>query len=176
MNRKWSPWNWLRHEQDKESEFMPVSRSSQHPMARLSDLESLFDDLWRSFDRPSLLRQQLSGQDQWFRPSMDIKEKEGNYLIEVEIPGVKQEDVDIRLDDDLLTIKGEKKNFTEEKDDKGNCHRMERSYGSFQRSLSLPADADKNAIDASFKDGVLALTVGRTQLQAPDSRKIEVKS
>ena len=176
MNRKWSPWNWLQHEQDKGAERLPVSRSSLSPMTRLTELESLFDDLWRGFDRPSLLSQKFGNQDQWFRPSMDIREQDGNYLIEVEIPGVQQDDVEIRLDGDVLIIKGEKKNETEEKDEQGNCHRMERSYGSFQRSLSLPADVDKNAIEASFRDGVLSLVVGRIQPKAADSRKIEVKS
>ena len=105
-------------------------------------------------------------------PAMDVRENDHHYAVTVELPGVKKEDVHVELDQGLLTIRGEKKSEREEK--KEHCRFTERSYGSFSRSFRLPSDADADRLDASFKDGVLSLTIPRTEQAKP--RAIAIKS
>ncbi len=92
----------------------------------------------------------------------------------MEIPGVDEKDVRLEIVNDTLTIQGEKKQENEEKGK--NYYRMERSYGSFQRMLSLPEDADQNEVTATFKKGVLTVTMLRKALPKADVKQIEVKS
>jgi HSP20 family protein len=93
-------------------------------------------------------------------PTADISETDNAYLIKAEIPGVKKEDVKVTIQDSMLTIQGERKMEKEEKGKK--FHRIERSYGSFVRSFRLPDDADENAVNAEFKDGMLNVTVTKS--------------
>ena len=95
------------------------------------------------------------------------------YAISVEVPGVDEKDVKIELANNTLTIGGEKKQEKEEKEK--NFYRVERSYGSFQRVLSLPEDADQEKIQATFKKGVLRITVPRKALPHAEAKQIEVK-
>jgi HSP20 family protein len=94
--------------------------------------------------------------------------------VTLEIPGVDEKDVRLEIVNDTLTIQGEKKQANEEKGK--NYYRMERSYGSFQRMLSLPEDADQNDVTATFKKGVLTVTMPRKALPKADVKQIEVKS
>lgn len=104
-------------------------------------------------------------------PSVDISEDDAHYIVTAEIPGAKKEDVTVELEDNVLTIRGEKKREREEKDEH---HRyVERIYGSFSRSFSLPANADPDRIDASIKDGVLTLGIGKREETKP--KTISVK-
>jgi HSP20 family protein len=105
-------------------------------------------------------------------PAMDVREDDHQYAVTVELPGVSRDDVHIELEQGLLTIRGEKKSEREEK--KEQCRYTERSYGSFSRSFRLPSDADEDRLDASFKDGVLSLTIPRTEGAKP--RTIAIKS
>lgn len=105
-------------------------------------------------------------------PSMDIAETDKDIEITAELPGLEEKDVQVNIADDVLTIKGEKK---AEKEEKGkNYHRIERSYGSFYRSLQLPAGVNADAIKATLKNGVLKVTV--TKPAAAQPKKIEVKA
>ena len=105
-------------------------------------------------------------------PAMDVRENDHHYAVTVELPGVRKEDVHVELDEGLLTIRGEKKSEREEKNE--HCRYTERSYGSFSRSFRLPYDVDADRLDASFKDGVLSLTIPRTEQAKP--RAIAIKS
>lgn len=98
-------------------------------------------------------------------PAVDIHEDAKQYTITVELPGTRKEDVSVELHDGVLTIRGEKRSEREEKKEKRRW--VERSYGSFTRSFSLPGDADAEHIDAGFKDGVLTLAVRRTEQSKP---------
>ena len=106
----------------------------------------------------------------WCR--VDIAETDKDIEITAELPGLEEKDVQVNVADDVLTIKGEKKAEKEEKDK--NYHRIERSYGSFCRSLQLPAGANADAIKATLKNGVLKVTV--TKPVAAQPKKIEVKA
>jgi len=104
-------------------------------------------------------------------PLVDITEDDKEYLIKAEVPEVKKEDVKVSVQDDVLTITGERKFEKEEKDKK--YHRVERAYGSFHRSFTLPDDADAQKVVAEFKDGLLKVRLPKTE-QAK-SKSIEVK-
>lgn len=91
--------------------------------------------------------------------------------MKAELPGVETEDIDVSLDGRMLTIKGEKKHEKEEK--KENYHRVERSYGYFNRSIELPAEVDASKVDASFKKGVLKIELNKTK--ATETKKIQIK-
>jgi HSP20 family protein len=105
-------------------------------------------------------------------PAVDIRENDHHYAVTAELPGVRKEDVQVELDQGMLTIRGEKTSEREEK--KEQCRYTERSYGSFSRSFSLPSDADADRLEASFKDGVLSLTIPRIEKAKP--RAIAIKS
>ena len=92
-------------------------------------------------------------------PRVDISESDGTYLFKADIPGMNKQDVKVSLAGDMLTIQGERKRESEEK--KPHFHRIERSYGSFSRSFSLPDDADRNNIHAHCENGELTIQIGR---------------
>jgi len=94
-------------------------------------------------------------------PSVDISETGAAYVIKAEIPEVKKEDVQVSIKDGMLTIQGERK---QEKEEKGKrFHRIERSYGSFSRSFQVPADVDENTVKAEFKDGMINVTLPKSE-------------
>lgn len=105
---------------------------------------------------------------------MDVSETDTAYIVKAELPGVEEKDVEVTLDDGILTIAGEK--HAEKEEDGKTFHRVERSYGSFRRSLSLPADADENAISAQVKHGVLKIEIGKAKEPAKTARKIDIKT
>jgi HSP20 family protein len=104
-------------------------------------------------------------------PAVDVEESVEEYLIHAEMPGLKKEDVKISLAENILTISGEKKNET--KSDNKRYHRLERTYGSFQRSFSLPEPIKADKIGASFKDGVLEVKIPKSEKAKP--REIDIK-
>jgi HSP20 family protein len=104
-------------------------------------------------------------------PTVDIAEDEKNYIIKAELPEVKKEDVHVRLENGVLTITGERKAEKEEKGKK--YHRVERSYGSFARSFTLPENVEAEKISAAYKDGLLTVTVAKSEKAQP--KHIEVK-
>jgi HSP20 family protein len=104
-------------------------------------------------------------------PSVDIAERDNEYLVKVELPGVEKNDVSITLESNILTIKGTKQ---QEKNEKGKeYHRVERTYGAFQRSFTLPTTVKADSIEAVFKDGILSVTLPKADEAKP--RQIEVK-
>lgn len=108
---------------------------------------------------------------QW-SPLVDITEDEHEYLIKAELPEVKKEDVKVTVENGTLTITGERKFEKEEKSKK--YHRIERSYGSFVRSFSVPDDADDSKVNAEFKDGVLKVRLVKSEKAKPKSIEVKV--
>ncbi|MDK2744490.1 MAG: Hsp20/alpha crystallin family protein [Nitrospira sp.] len=104
-------------------------------------------------------------------PLVDISEDDKEYLIKAEIPEMKKEDIKLNVHDDVLTITGERKYEKEEKNKK--YHRVERAYGSFVRSFTLPEDADGTKVGAEYKDGVLKIHLPKSEKVKP--KAIEVK-
>ena len=144
------------------------------------ELEDVANRLNRIFGRtPARVEPSRSGKESeiltvadW-APSVDISETDKGYLIKAEIPDVKKENVKVILQDGMLTIQGERQMEKEEKGKK--FHRIERCYGSFVRSFTVPDDADENAIKAEFKDGMLNVTLSKSEKVESKSKAIEVK-
>lgn len=107
-------------------------------------------------------------------PSTDISETDDSYEVRAELPGIPSEDVHISVKDDYLTIKGEKRQ--ENVDDSNNYKRIERSYGSFERRFSLPPKVDTDSIKAEFADGVLSLSIPKTEEAKPKEIPITVQT
>jgi HSP20 family protein len=104
-------------------------------------------------------------------PAVDISEDDKEFVIKAELPGIKREEVKVTVEDGVLSISGERKTEKEEKNKK--LHRVERSYGSFLRSFSLPEGADASKVNAEFADGVLSVRLAKTPKSQP--KTIEVK-
>ncbi|TKB89650.1 MAG: Hsp20/alpha crystallin family protein [Nitrospira sp.] len=137
------------------------------------ELEEMSDRLNRIFNgqaQPQANAKETMVVADW-APSVDVSETDGEYQIKAEIPDVKKEDVKVTLEDGVLTIQGERKHEKEEKGKK--YHRVERSYGSFARSFTLPDLVDEEKVRAEFKDGVLNLQLPKSEKAKP--KAIEVK-
>jgi HSP20 family protein len=136
------------------------------------ELEEVSERLNRVFTRPAMRtngKEQLTVAD-WM-PTVDISETDGEYLIKAELPEVKKEDVKVTVENGVLTIQGER---LQEKEESGKkFHRVERSYGSFVRSFTLPESVDEGAVKADYKDGVLNLHLPKSEKVKP--KAIEVK-
>lgn len=105
-------------------------------------------------------------------PKVEVKETAKTYDVSVELPGLDEKDVKVLVEDDMLTISGEKK--VERSDDK--THYSERSYGSFTRAFTLPADADRNAISARFAKGVLTLEIPKSANPPDQAKQVDIKA
>jgi HSP20 family protein len=117
-------------------------------------------------------RESLSIAD--WTPSCNISENAEGYRIEAELPGVKQEDMELKVEDRVLTLRGERR---EEKEEKGKkFHRTESSYGSFMRSFRLPDDANEEQVAAEYKDGLLSVRIPRTTAKESKARSVEIKA
>lgn len=106
-------------------------------------------------------------------PSVDIYEEEDAVVVKAELPGIGKEDVEVDISDDLLTISGEKK--AEEKIERKDYHRIERSFGKFSRSVRLPGDILTEQAKASFKEGVLEVRIPKTEAAKQKKRRIEIE-
>ena len=107
-----------------------------------------------------------------FYPAVDIHEGDKEITLKAELPGIKKEDVHIDVTDGVITLRGERK--LEKEDKKENYHRIERSYGSFHRSFTLPSTVDVEKIKAKYKDGILEATLPKTEEAKPKSIPVEV--
>jgi HSP20 family protein len=144
-----------------------------NPFRGFSDMQSqmnrMFDEMLGNFSRRP--ERQVQGVTQW-APAIDVTTQNGNIVIRAELPGVKPEDVDITLQDNVLTISGERK--AEQEEERGGYYVRERRYGSFSRSFTLPQGTDESKINARYENGVLELTVeGAAAVQEPKRIQIE---
>lgn len=155
------PWSWSRRR-------IPVRYINRAPIYAIQpNLNRLFDDFFNEFSfalRPS--------KGAGFSPSVDISETDTEIKVEAELPGLDENDVEVSLADNVLTISGEKK--AEHEDEGQNYYRLERSYGSFKRSVPLSHEVEADEIDATFKNGVLTVVLPK----APEAqaKKIAVKT
>lgn len=146
-----------------------VKREEESPFALLRrEMDSLFDNFFHGFGM-----EQFDGGLGGFSPKVDITENDREFKISAELPGMDEKDIDVSLQNDMLTIRGEKK---EEKEEKGkDYYRMERSYGSFSRSIPLPVEVEAAKVEAKFKKGVLSITLPKTAKVISETKKIAVK-
>lgn len=137
------------------------------------DVDEFFGRPHWALDLPYRGGRELSGSRFDWSPRVDVRETKDNFQIDAEIPGIKRDDVEINIDNHVLTIQGQTKQ--EKKEEGEEYHRVERYYGSFSRSFSLPENVDEEKIEASFKDGLLTLTVPKTEKAKPKSIEVKVK-
>lgn len=143
------------------------------------EMNHLFDEFFTGFERraPSLFRAYEPG---WLLgrhrgemvPAVDVSEDDKAVTLTAELPGMKEEDVEVVLRDDMLTVKGEKK--SEFKEQRENYHLSERRYGAFERTFRLPESAEADKISAAFEDGVLTVTVPKKAAASKPEKKIKV--
>ncbi len=163
----------------KTEQERPLALRDWHPFERLRrEMDRLFDEFdWRSpfrrwvFDIEPLWRRELS----WTAtPAVDIAEKDKAYEVTAELPGMDENNIEVKVANGMLTIKGEKKEEKEEK--KKDYYHSERRYGSFERRFQVPDGVDTSKIEASFKKGVLTVTLPKTAEAQAAEKKIAVKS
>jgi len=163
------PWK-----KSKENEVQ-VRRNNDALSDLHSRMNSLFDCFLDDFDNASWLPSRLSEKFSKLSPKIEVSETDDALEVSAELPGMEAEDLDVSIDGNLLTIKGEK---NEEKEDKEkNFHVMERCYGSFSRTLNIPAQSlDMDHVESKFKKGVLHLKLPKTEDAKSKRRKIEITS
>lgn len=201
---KLKPWNWFKHEEDsgsqipvsinkasadsapKKNQTSPVPNPAAGSFLQLhQEMDRLFDDLGRSFGFTSLpaLKRNASLLDNSlfdnaalgaFRAKLNVSGGDKEYEISIELPGLSEEDIHIDLQGNVLTIQGQKEEVNEDKDK--HYYRVERSSGAFQRTLSLPDDADTEGMTATMKNGLLTLTIPRKATQKEAVRRIPISS
>jgi HSP20 family protein len=144
-----------------------------NPFREMEDVErrmsSLFE--WSPLRRGSLTAEEENLTATEWAPLVDITEDDKEYLIKVELPEVQKDNVKVTVESGTLTISGERKAEKEEKGRK--FHRVERFYGRFERSFSIPEDAEADSVKAEFKDGVLRVHLAKSEKARP--KQIEVK-
>jgi len=142
------------------------------PFKELDDLQTRLSTMFgRAPVRKEVGKEEAMTIAEW-APLVDISEDEKEYLIKAELPEVKKEDVKVAVQDDVLTLSGER---TLEKEEKGKkYHRVERAYGIFSRSFTFPEDADPSKVNAEFKDGVLKVHLAKSEKAKPKSIEVKV--
>jgi HSP20 family protein len=153
---------------------MALIRMTRRP-APLSITRSFVDEL------PDRIRQMLEGtlalepiEPMGWVPPMDIAEKDNMLVLTAELPGLEEKDVDINLEDSVLTISGEKQSEKKEGEQDSDFYLWERRYGSFRRSFTLPRNVDPEKISAEFRNGVLTVRMPKTTEMKPKGKKIAV--
>lgn len=149
---------------------MTLIKRGRDPFVGFGSLQEAFRDMLATW--PFGEREALSIAD--WTPSCNVSETPEEYRIEAELPGVKQEDLEVKVENRTLMLRGERREKKEEKQEK--YHRVESSYGSFMRSFTLPDDADEDKIVAEYKDGLLTVRVMRTEPKESAARNIEIGS
>jgi HSP20 family protein len=132
-------------------------------------MNRLFDESFRGASRATDDDWALGGS---WAPAVDIYEKDGSIVLKAELPGIDAKGVDVRVENNVLTLRGERK--FEEEAKKESFHRVERAYGTFSRSFTLPTVVDTNKIKAEFKDGVLKLTLPTREEAKPKQIQVQV--
>ena len=149
-------------------ELIP-SRWSERGLSPLSDINEMFDRLRREFYSPDLFQGTLEA----YGPRVEVQETEKNIQVCAELPGMKEKDINVTLRDDNLIIEGERKS-EKRKEEKG-LYRSEFSYGSFYRSIPIDVEVDKDNVEATYKDGILEVTLNKLAETKQHAKKIEIK-
>jgi HSP20 family protein len=152
--------------------FVPL----RTPFEDVAALQSRLNSMFNEFVRPAIPNDEQGegGGAAGFVPAVDVYEDEQKVVLKLEVPGVKLEDLDIRLENQRLTVKGERRFEAEEKAE--NFHRIERRFGSFVRSFTLPQTVDTEAVTAAYDAGVLTISLAKKAEAKPKQVKIEVGS
>jgi HSP20 family protein len=140
------------------------------PLADVTVLQNRLNAVFSDFARPEGEQETLAMGN--FIPPVDVYEDAHQLVLKLEVPGIKQEDLDVRLENQTLTVKGERKFDKDQKEE--NFHRIERRYGSFARTFTLPQTVDTNAPKASYEHGVLTIALPKKEAAKPRQVKVEI--
>ena len=127
---------------------------------------------FQDFARPEGAQESLAAGN--FVPAVDVYEDAQKLVLKLEVPGIRQEEMDIRLENQTLTVRGERKLEADEKEE--NFHRIERRFGTFVRSFTLPLSVDTNSVAARYDHGVLSIQLAKKEVAKPKQVKIEIGS
>jgi HSP20 family protein len=172
--KKLAPWNWFKNEEEQEQSTKMVDVKHYNPFTAVQSSGFTMPDVDRYFNGllNSWGRNQNIEPASLIKPNADLIVEDKKYILTIEIPGVEEKDVSINVADNTMTITGEKKQEVKEKN--SNYYRVERSYGSFQRILSLPDDVDQDNINASIKKGVLKISMPRVEKENDADKPIPI--
>ncbi len=150
--------------------WQPTRRLPWRLFRELEETGRQFDSLFDTPLWPAVWRR-LPAQEREWSPAIEVFEKEDKYVVKAELPGLKEEDVDVSVNDDTLCLKGEKK--TEHEVNEEEYHWSERTFGSFLRTIKLPSNVDTKKIEAEYENGMLEITLPKMAEVKP--KKITVK-
>ncbi|MDH4231783.1 MAG: Hsp20/alpha crystallin family protein [Nitrospirota bacterium] len=159
----------------KESKEI-VKAEPARALSPFEEMERRFEDFFRrpfSMLEPSWWPRLRMPEMEGVSPNVDIFEEGDNFVVKAEIPGMKKEDIEVNLTDDMITISGEKKK--EEKVEKKDYYRVERSYGSFSRSFRFPKEVQTDKAKATFKDGILEVNIPKTAEAIKKEKKVPIE-
>ena len=142
------------------------------PIRAMEEMERRCDEMFGRGFLPSMWRR-FPLEERGWAPALDVFEKEDKFVVKAEIPGMKEEDIDVSVVGDMLTIKGEKKSETEVKEEDYYC--CEHSYGSFSRSIALPSTVDATKIEAAYENGILEVSLPKAPEVKPKKIAISAK-
>ncbi len=137
----------------------------------LREIESLHNTIQKYFDDYTPFTMPYTKDD--YSPRIDISEKDDQVIVSAEVPGVDKKDLKLTLQDNILTIEGEKKNEVVEEDKK--CYRRERKFGNFKRTFTLPFEVESDKVNAEFNNGILTIKLNKIQPQTPEEKVIKIK-
>jgi HSP20 family protein len=161
-DRNITPWRRRRQE---------LARQSRDPfMALQSEMNRMFDEF---MDRPFGMMPRMAGFDEEFWPTIDVYETDKEIKLTAELPGLDEKDIDISVNNNILTISGKKE--SDKVDEQSSYYRRERSYGEFHRSIQLPGEVEIDKIDATYDKGILTLSIPKPAESVTATKKIKVK-
>ncbi len=146
--------------------------ATRSPFGELESLERRFEDMLGASHLPFLMRRAPWNDIGW-TPAIEVFDKDDRLVVKAEIPGMKEEDIDISVEDNTLTLRGERKAETEVKEEDYYC--CECSYGTFFRSMNLPSKVDADKIEANYEDGILEVTLHKAAEVKPKKVKVAAK-
>jgi HSP20 family protein len=170
MTRKLVPWR-------RERTDLPARREEDNPFLSLHrSMNELFEDFFKDFEDAfhgspwnAIVRSAGIA-----TPRVDVSETDAEVTVTADLPGLEEKDIAVTLDNDVLTIRGSRKDEREEK--KKNYHLMERAYGEYQRSILVPGSVDKDKVKASFKNGVLKIALPKRPEAKTATKKIDISA
>jgi len=149
---------------------VPVKRQAHDPFLLMNnDMESLFDDFFKGFELEPFFGPDISS----YSPKIDVKEGDKEIKVLAELPGMDEKDINVTLNKDSLTLTGEKKE--EKEDNEKGYHRLERSYGSFCRTIPFPVEIESDKVSASYKKGILTIIIPKSNKAIEEKKKIKIE-
>ncbi len=178
--REITPWNWFKREAGDHSRMPGHFYGSEDPFQRMArmhqEMDRMFDQMLGNFGMSGMREEGAEGSRmpaRYLQPKVDIRELADRYEVNAELPGVDDKDLHLDLAGDTLVIKAEKRDETSK--DEGEFHRRECYFGSFQRMLTLPENANREQVEATFKNGILTVKLPKTAKPATEHRHIDIK-